>query len=120
MVPEKKQSLLISLPLRQFEGSIKQSKNLRETDRGRKREEGLTKAGRMYCRRQSEHMDLDAGSPLVAVAIDKDKGSQNALKWAVDNLVTRGQTLTLILIHVKITSHPSEHIFLFPEYICNG
>ncbi|CAL9065414.1 unnamed protein product [Musa banksii] len=61
----------------------------------------------MYCRRQSEHMDLDAGSPLVAVAIDKDKGSQNALKWAVDNLVTRGQTLTLILIHVKITSHPT-------------
>ncbi|CAL9199446.1 unnamed protein product [Musa hybrid cultivar] len=61
----------------------------------------------MYCRRQSEHMDVDAGSPLVAVAIDKDKGSQNALKWAVDNLVTRGQTLTLILIHVKITSHPT-------------
>ncbi|URD89618.1 U-box domain-containing protein [Musa troglodytarum] len=59
----------------------------------------------MYCRRQSEHMDLDAGSPLVAVAIDKDKGSQNALKWAVDNLVTRGQTLALI--HVKITSHPT-------------
>ncbi|KHN31852.1 U-box domain-containing protein 35 [Glycine soja] len=35
---------------------------------------------------------------LVAVAIDKDKGSQYALKWAVDCLLTRGQTL--ILIHV--------------------
>lgn len=38
------------------------------------------------------------GNGLVAVAIDKDKGSQYALKWAVDSLLTRGQTL--ILIHV--------------------
>lgn len=35
----------------------------------------------------------------VAVAIDKDKGSQYALKWAVDRLLSRGQSLTLI--HVK-------------------
>ncbi|KAI3470446.1 hypothetical protein Pfo_027109 [Paulownia fortunei] len=35
---------------------------------------------------------------LVAVAIDKDKGSQQALKWASENLLTRGQTI--ILIHV--------------------
>ncbi|XXG64380.1 hypothetical protein AAC387_Pa05g2350 [Persea americana] len=34
----------------------------------------------------------------VAVAVEKDKGSQNALKWAVENLVNRGQTL--VLIHV--------------------
>lgn len=37
---------------------------------------------------------------LVAVAIDKDKNSQNALKWAIDNLLQRGQTV--ILIHVKL------------------
>ncbi|KAL3844341.1 hypothetical protein ACJIZ3_001744 [Penstemon smallii] len=37
---------------------------------------------------------------LVAVAIDKDKSSQIALKWAVDNVVAKGQTL--ILIHVKL------------------
>lgn len=35
----------------------------------------------------------------VAVAIDKDKSSQVALKWTLDNLVTRGQSL--LLLHVK-------------------
>ncbi|XP_064981592.1 U-box domain-containing protein 52-like [Musa acuminata AAA Group] len=60
----------------------------------------------MYTHRSSgrlEHMHVDAASPLVAVAIDKDKGSQNALKWAAENLVTRGHTLTLI--HVNVRSH---------------
>ncbi|KAG8375327.1 hypothetical protein BUALT_Bualt10G0088700 [Buddleja alternifolia] len=37
---------------------------------------------------------------LVAVAIDRDKSSQIALKWAVDNLLSKGQTV--ILIHVKL------------------
>lgn len=37
---------------------------------------------------------------LVAVAIDKDKNSHNALKWAIDHLLQKGQTL--ILIHVKV------------------
>ena len=36
---------------------------------------------------------------MVCVAIDKDKGSQYALKWAVDNLVGKGKYVTLI--HVK-------------------
>ncbi|PON76440.1 Phosphorylase kinase, gamma catalytic subunit [Parasponia andersonii] len=40
------------------------------------------------------------GNGLVAVAIDKDKNSQNALKWAIDNILQRGQTV--ILIHVKL------------------
>lgn len=35
---------------------------------------------------------------LVAVAIDKDKRSQDALKWATENLISKGQTI--ILIHV--------------------
>ncbi|KAK4430872.1 hypothetical protein Salat_0849000 [Sesamum alatum] len=39
---------------------------------------------------------------LVAVAIDKDKGSQHALKWAVDNLLDKGQTV--VLIHVLLRS----------------
>ncbi|GFP82819.1 U-box domain-containing protein 34 [Phtheirospermum japonicum] len=42
---------------------------------------------------------------LVAVAIDKDKGSQNALKWASENLLTRGQTV--VLIHVVHRSSSS-------------
>lgn len=40
------------------------------------------------------------GNGLVAVAIDRDKGSQNALKWSIDHLVLKGQTL--ILLHVKL------------------
>ncbi|XP_042055412.1 U-box domain-containing protein 52-like [Salvia splendens] len=36
----------------------------------------------------------------VAVAIDKDKGSQAALKWAVDHLLGKGKNVTLI--HVKL------------------
>ncbi|KAK5791894.1 hypothetical protein PVK06_033007 [Gossypium arboreum] len=39
-----------------------------------------------------------AGNGLVAVAIDKDKGSQNALRWAVEHLLYRGQAV--VLIHV--------------------
>ncbi|KAG8390645.1 hypothetical protein BUALT_Bualt01G0105200 [Buddleja alternifolia] len=44
---------------------------------------------------------------LVAVAIDKDKGSQSALKWAIDNLLTRGQTIILIHVLRRPTSTPS-------------
>ncbi|KAM3379478.1 U-box domain-containing protein 52-like isoform X1 [Capsicum galapagoense] len=47
---------------------------------------------------QGERMPLP--NKLVAVAIDKDKGSQIALKWTVDHLLARGQTV--LLIHVKL------------------
>ncbi|XP_050366518.1 U-box domain-containing protein 52 [Argentina anserina] len=40
-----------------------------------------------------------AGNALVAVAIDKDKNSQTSLKWAIDNLAQKGQTI--LLLHVK-------------------
>lgn len=39
----------------------------------------------------------------VVVAIDRGKGSQAALKWAVDNLVTSGETLTLVHVKLKQT-----------------
>ncbi|XP_073129749.1 U-box domain-containing protein 35-like [Henckelia pumila] len=48
---------------------------------------------------------------LVAVAIDRDKGSQIALKWATDNLVTKGQTI--ILVHVKVKQSLNESA---PQY----
>ncbi|KAG6524481.1 hypothetical protein ZIOFF_014392 [Zingiber officinale] len=48
---------------------------------------------------------MSLGFPLVAVAVDKNKGSQSALQWAVSNLVLKGQVLTLI--HVKVESHSS-------------
>ncbi|XP_076882302.1 U-box domain-containing protein 35-like [Bidens hawaiensis] len=37
----------------------------------------------------------------VAVAIDRDKGSQGALKWSLDNLVRKGQTVYLIHVRIK-------------------
>ncbi|KAI5555948.1 hypothetical protein BDE02_18G002100 [Populus trichocarpa] len=48
-----------------------------------------------------------AGNGLIAVAIDKDKSSQIALKWAIDNLLVKGQTV--ILIHVNLKSSLSSH-----------
>ncbi|CAN8304987.1 unnamed protein product [Cochlearia groenlandica] len=44
----------------------------------------------------------------IAVAIDKDKSSQNALRWTLENLASRGQTLALI--HVIPKSQPSSDI----------
>lgn len=46
----------------------------------------------------------EVGYPLVALAIDKDKGSQNALKWAIDNLLSKGQTLVLVHVNTKVSS----------------
>ncbi|XP_057958896.1 U-box domain-containing protein 52-like isoform X2 [Malania oleifera] len=55
------------------------------------------------------NVEKEGANGLVAVAIDKDKGSQSALIWATDNLLGRGQTV--ILIHVKpkglLASSPS-------------
>ena len=42
------------------------------------------------------------GNGIIAVAIDNDKGSQRALKWATDHLLSKGETL--VLIHVKRAS----------------
>ncbi|KAK5814180.1 U-box domain-containing protein 35-like isoform X1 [Gossypium arboreum] len=47
-----------------------------------------------------ERREIRTNVGLVAVAIDKDKNSHNALKWAIDHLLQKGQTL--ILIHVKV------------------
>ncbi|XP_020108087.1 U-box domain-containing protein 51-like isoform X2 [Ananas comosus] len=50
----------------------------------------------------------EVGFPLVALAIDKDKGSQNALKWAIDNLLSKGQTLVLVHVNTKVSSFRSQ------------
>ncbi|PRQ36991.1 putative aminoacyltransferase, E1 ubiquitin-activating enzyme [Rosa chinensis] len=50
-------------------------------------------------REKAENSTIEA----VAVAIDKDRGSHHAFKWTVENLLTKGQSITLV--HVKhITS----------------
>ncbi|XP_027189273.1 U-box domain-containing protein 52-like isoform X2 [Cicer arietinum] len=46
----------------------------------------------------------DGVNGIVAVAIDTDKGSQNALKWAIDHLLTKGSTVVLIHVNVKTPS----------------
>lgn len=55
------------------------------------------------------------GNALVAVAIDKDKSSQNALKWALENLLSRGQTVVLIHVLQKAASH-GRGFFLFLKF----
>ena len=47
----------------------------------------------------------DVKNQLIAVAVDKSKGSQAALKWAIDNLLQRGQVV--VLVHVKVKNHCS-------------
>ncbi|XP_055810798.1 U-box domain-containing protein 35-like [Solanum dulcamara] len=42
----------------------------------------------------------DQKDKATVVAIDKDKGSQYALKWAVDTLIGKGKNVTLL--HVKV------------------
>ncbi|KAM0834120.1 hypothetical protein ACQ4PT_063824 [Festuca glaucescens] len=42
--------------------------------------------------------------PLVAVCIDKDKNSQNALKYATETLVHRGQTIVLVHVNMRGSS----------------
>jgi hypothetical protein len=69
----------------------------------------------MWLPKSSEKKDGVNG--LIAVAIDKEKGSQNALKWAIDNLLSR--SATVILIHVKILAPSlslSPSIFALSKY----
>ncbi|RZR89323.1 hypothetical protein BHM03_00017036 [Ensete ventricosum] len=56
---------------------------------------------RAMLQREQRPVDGPAASPLVAVAIDRDKNSQGAFRWALDNVVTRGQTLTLVHVNTK-------------------
>lgn len=43
-----------------------------------------------------------ARAQTVAIAVDKNKNSQVALKWALENVVSKGQVI--FLVHVK-TKH---------------
>ncbi|KAL6013084.1 hypothetical protein ACLOJK_003574 [Asimina triloba] len=52
---------------------------------------------------------------LVAVAIDKDKGSQYALKWAIDQLLDKGETMILIHVKNKLQSVANPCKSLFPS-----
>ncbi|KAJ3698731.1 hypothetical protein LUZ61_002436 [Rhynchospora tenuis] len=47
------------------------------------------------------------GNGIVAVAVDNDRNSQYALRWAADHLLARGQIFYLLHIRRKITSVPT-------------
>jgi hypothetical protein len=47
----------------------------------------------------SAEQEATARDSSVIVAVDRDKNSQQAAKWAVDKLLSRGSTLTLV--HVR-------------------
>lgn len=63
------------------------------------------------------------GNSMVAVAVDGDRNSQYALRWAGDHLLARGQIFYLLHIRRKITSVPTlgEICFVFNashSYLC--
>lgn len=59
----------------------------------------------MWLSKNNNVVNKEGGSSgVVAVAIDKDKSSQHALKWAVDHLLQKGQSV--ILVHVKLRPSP--------------
>ncbi|GMN63861.1 hypothetical protein TIFTF001_032926 [Ficus carica] len=58
---------------------------------------------------QTRKNDLKkGGNGVVAVAIDKDKGSQYALKWAAENILSKGQAVALLhVVHKQSSTTPS-------------
>ncbi|KAM7257473.1 hypothetical protein ACFE04_013214 [Oxalis oulophora] len=57
----------------------------------------------MWTTKKSTTAKKGSRNGLVAIAIDKDKGSQHAIRWAVETLLNRGQPV--ILIHVIPKGH---------------
>lgn len=72
---------------------------------------------KMWLARNYGEKKSGRGSGMVAVAIDRDRGSQNALKWAIDNLLQKGQTAVLIHVKVKSSSFPNSALPSPSEYI---
>lgn len=68
----------------------------------------------MWSQKQSiggkERKELATGNQLVGIAIDKDKGSQVALKWATENLLVKGQTAILIHVKLRPSSYPGSSL----------
>ncbi|XP_048134206.1 U-box domain-containing protein 35-like isoform X3 [Rhodamnia argentea] len=53
----------------------------------------------------SDHNATGAGTASVAVAIDKDKNSPHAVRWAIDHLGANGSVMTLIHVKNKNPQH---------------
>lgn len=59
----------------------------------------------------------DQKDKATVVAIDKDKGSQYALKWAVDSLIGKGKNVTLLHVKVRPSNSLPNAGFFFPPYL---
>lgn len=46
-------------------------------------------------------MSHTQASLSIAIAVDKDKNSQNAFKWALDNIVAAKENLILVHVNTK-------------------
>lgn len=64
----------------------------------------------------AEH-EAAARDSSIIVAVDRDKNSQQAAKWAVDKLLSRGSTLQLVhvrsrhlLLNLKFMSFQHQHM----------
>lgn len=55
---------------------------------------------------------------LVAVAIDKDKASQHAIKWATENLLSKGQTVILIHVIPRSSTNSCMFAIFHAYYVC--
>ncbi|KAG4931095.1 hypothetical protein JHK84_048087 [Glycine max] len=70
---------------------------------------------------QKNHWDKkDVVKGIVAVAIDSDKGSQNALKWAIDHLLTKGSNVVLLYVKHKPSSLSASASLMTPRVVANG
>lgn len=46
------------------------------------------------------------GDENVVIAIDKDKWSQHAIKWASENVITKSKKVTLVHVKIRQSSTP--------------
>ncbi|PON60975.1 Universal stress protein [Parasponia andersonii] len=59
----------------------------------------------MWQTNKRNELKKGSGNGLIAVAIDKDKGSQAALKWAAENILCKGHFV--VLLHVVQKQNPN-------------
>lgn len=67
-----------------------------------------------------DRMRKGTSTSVVAVAIDKDKYSQHALKWSIEHLLTRSQTVVLKHVIRKTPTtgnYPSISIVVFDNIV---
>lgn len=55
---------------------------------------------------------VELGHNAVAVAIDKSKNSQQAVRWTIDNFL-KGKEFQIVLVHVKTHHHNARELIIF-------